>query len=104
MKRYGMVTRIQPEGIENYKELHANPWPEVSQKIKECNMQNYSIYYRDGQLFSYFEYTGNDFEGDMAKMAEHEPTLKWWAACTPHFDPYEPGKYWAEMEEVFYLE
>ena len=103
MKRYGMVTRIHPEGIENYKRLHANPWPEVSARIKESNIQNYSIYYRDGQLFSYFEYTGEDFEADMAKMAEHAPTLKWWEACTPHFDPYEPGKYWSEMEEVFYL-
>jgi L-rhamnose mutarotase len=103
MKRYGMVTRIRPEGYENYKKLHAEAWPEVLEIIKASNIQNYSIYYREGLLFSYFEYVGDDFEADMAKMADEEITRKWWAACTPDFNPYTPGEYWAPMEEVFYL-
>ena len=37
--------------------------------IQECNIRNYSIYYRDGYLFSYYEYVGDDYEADMAKMA-----------------------------------
>ena len=37
--------------------------------IKKCNMQNYSIFYKDNLLYAYFEYTGNDFAADMAKMA-----------------------------------
>ena len=103
MKRYGMVTRIKPEGYENYKKLHAEVWPEVSRIIKDGNLQNYSIYYRDGQLFSYFEYVGEDFEADMAKIAAQDITQKWWVACTPDFDPYTPGEYWTPMEEVFHL-
>lgn len=103
MKRYGMVTRIKPSGYENYKKLHANPWPEVNAMIKACNIQNYSIYYREGLMFSYFEYTGDDFEADMAKMAADETTRRWWEACTPDFDPYVPGEYWAPMEELYHL-
>lgn len=104
MKRYGMVTRLKPEGYENYKKLHADAWPDVLKMITRCNIRNYSIYYRDGQLFSYFEYLGQDFEGDMAIMAADETTQKWWKACHPDFDPYIPGKPWALMEELFYME
>lgn len=69
----------------------------------QATSQQRSGYYRDGQLFSYFEYVGNDFEADMAKIAADPKTLEWWKACTPDFDPYEPGEYWSDMEEVFYL-
>jgi L-rhamnose mutarotase len=55
-------------------------------------------------MFSYFEYTGEDFETDMAKMAADETTRQWWKACTPDFDPYEPGQYWAPMEELYHLQ
>ena len=74
MKRYGMVLGLQPGKIEEYKKLHAAVWPDVLKMIKQCHIQNYSIYLHqldDGQhcLFSYFEYTGADFAADMAKMA-----------------------------------
>ena len=44
MKRYGQVIRVKAEMLEKYKELHANPWKEINEKIKECNIQNYSIF------------------------------------------------------------
>ena len=34
-------------------------------------------------LFSYFEYVGGDFEGDMAKIAADPKTQEWWALCKP---------------------
>ena len=40
--------------------------------IKKCNMQNYSIFYKDNLLYAYFEYTGSDFAADMARMAADE--------------------------------
>ncbi len=42
--RYGSVIGLKPEKLEEYKELHANVWPGVLKKIKECNIRNYSIY------------------------------------------------------------
>jgi hypothetical protein len=70
VERYGMVIGIKPEKIEQYRKLHAAAWPAVLAKIRECHIRNYSIYLREvekGQflLFSYFEYTGGDFEADM---------------------------------------
>ena len=107
MKRYGMVIEVIPEKLEEYKRLHANVWPKVLEMIKQCNIRNYSIYYKDGYLFSYFEYIGDDYEADMAKMAADSTTQKWWDVCKPCHQPLETraeGEWWADMEEVFHCD
>jgi len=107
MKRYGMVLKVRPGKLDEYKRLHAAVWPDVLKMIGACHIRNYSIYHKDGYLFSYFEYTGDDFEADMAKMAADETTQKWWAGCKPCQEPLETrrvGEWWAEMEEVFHCE
>lgn len=107
MKRFGQVIRIKPDKVEAYKEYHANVWPEVLKRIKECNISNYSIFLKDDYLFAYFEYTGEDFEKDMKNMAMHEPTQKWWDVMNPMQVPInsrKKGEWWANMEQVFYLE
>lgn len=107
MKRFGQVIGVNPEKLEEYKKLHAAAWPGVLKMIKECNLQNYSIYYKDGLLFSYYEYVGEDYEKDMAKMAADPETQRWWDVCKPCQKPLETrqeGEWWADMEEVFYLE
>ena len=107
MKRYGQVIGVNPEKLEEYKKLHAAAWPGVLKMIKECNIQNYSIYYKDGLLFSYYEYVGDDYEKDMAKMAADPETQRWWDVCMPCQKPLETrqeGEWWANMEEVFHLE
>lgn len=107
VKRFGWVIKVKPEKLAYYKELHANPWPEVNAMIKECNIQNYSIYFRDGLLFSYLEYTGEDFEADMKKMAADPMTQKWWKETDPCQEPVDSageGVWWADMEEVYHLD
>jgi L-rhamnose mutarotase len=107
MKRYGSIIGVRHEKLEEYKKLHAAVWPDVLKMIKECNIRNYSIYYRDGLLFSYFEYAGNDYEGDMAKMAADPATQKWWDVCKPCQKPLDTrreGEWWADAEEVFHTD
>ncbi len=107
MKRYGMVIGVKSEKIEEYKKLHAAVWPDVLEMIKSCNIRNYSIYLKDNQLFSYFEYTGDDFKSDMDKMAADPVTQQWWDVCKPCQAPLETreeGEWWADMEEVFHLD
>ena len=107
MKRYGMVIKVRPEKLEEYKRLHAKVWPAVLRTISECHIRNYSIYHKDGYLFSYFEYHGGDFGADMAKMAADPVTQEWWAVCEPCQEPLPtraPGEWWADMEEVFHTE
>lgn len=107
MKRYGSVIKLRPSHYEEYKKLHANAWPAVLEMIRQCNIRNYSIYHKDGYLFSYFEYVGEDYEADMAKMAADPTTQEWWKICKPCQEPLETraeGEWWAEMEEVFHTD
>jgi L-rhamnose mutarotase len=105
MKRYGSVIKVKQEKLAEYKRLHADVWADVLEIIKQCNISNYSIFYRDGLLFSYFEYTGTDYDADMAKMAADPTTQKWWDLCKPCQQPVETAaqeQWWADMEEVFH--
>ena len=108
--RYGSVIGLKAEKIDEYKRLHADTWPEILATIRACNIRNYSIYLRrlpDGQhyLFSYFEYVGDDYAADMAKMADDADTKRWWAItapCQEALPDRTEGEWWAEMEEVFH--
>ncbi|RZJ13935.1 MAG: L-rhamnose mutarotase [Acinetobacter sp.] len=99
-----------PEQMAHYKKLHAAVWPAVQKTITACNIQNYSIYLKeiDGKqyLFSYFEYTGNDFEKDMKQMAADSTTQRWWKETAPTQlplpDAASKGETWSAMEEVFH--
>jgi L-rhamnose mutarotase len=105
MKRVGSVLKVRPEKFEEYKRYHQAVWPEILAKITDCNIRNYSIYHKDGTLFSYFEYVGQDYEADMVKMAADPKTQEWWAIMKPMQDPLptrREGEWWAEMEEVFH--
>lgn len=106
-QRYGSVIKVKPEKLKEYKDLHVNPWPEINRMISSCNIRNYSIFYKDGYLFSYFEYTGEDFQADMAKMAADSLTQEWWKLTDPCQIPLETrkeGEWWASMEEFYHLD
>jgi len=107
VRRYGMVLKVKPDKLEEYKALHAAVWPEIIELIRQCNIRNYSIYEKDGYLFSYFEYTGEDLDADMAKMGDNPTNQRWWALCKPMQEPLEtraPGEWWANMDEVFHAD
>ena len=110
--RYAWVTGLKPEKAAYYRQLHANPWPTVNARIKACNIRNYSIYEREingkTYLFSYLEYTGNDFDGDMKKMAADPETRRWWKETDPCQAPLpdaaKKGKIWSDTKEVYHLD
>jgi L-rhamnose mutarotase len=110
-KHYAAVTGLRPEKAAYYRELHSHPWPGVNRMIKACNIQNFSIHEKeiDGKLylFSYFEYTGEDLEADMKKMADDPETQRWWKETDPCQLPLPDaavkGKIWSEAKEVYFL-
>jgi L-rhamnose mutarotase len=112
VERYGMVIGVKPDRIDDYKRLHAAAWPGVLAKIKECHIRNYSIFLREvepGQylLFSCFEYTGDDFAADMARMAADPETRRWWKETDPCQIPVPTRgekEFWSRMEEVFHTD
>ncbi|MHB1484181.1 MAG: L-rhamnose mutarotase [Saccharofermentanales bacterium] len=107
MKRFGQVIGLKPEKLNDYMELHKAVWPDILKLISECNMVNYSIYYKNGLLFAYFEYIGENFDEDMKKMSDNPINKKWWDVCKPCQVPVEnaaEGEWWANMEEIFHLD
>jgi len=110
VRRFASVTGLKPEMILRYETLHADPWPDVTRMISECNIRNYSIHLQEIEgkpyLFAYFEYTGHDFDADMARMAADPETCRWWAETDPCQEPLPEaaalGRIWTEAREVFY--
>jgi L-rhamnose mutarotase len=107
MIRYAMVIGIKDEYMDEYKQLHSETNPGVRDLLVKANMRNFSIYLKtlpDGNryLFGYYEYTGNDNEADMAKIA-NEPRNKEWLSVTDSMQIPLPGEDgWAMMEEVYH--
>lgn len=109
-QRYGMVIALKRSKIEEYKKLHAACLPGVLEMISACNIENYSIYLKEIEpgkhyLFAYFEYVGDDFEADMAKMAADEESRRWWKEtdpCQMRIATAGEEDWWSAMEEVFH--
>jgi L-rhamnose mutarotase len=106
-KRVGMVIGMKPEHIEEYKRLHADDNPGVRDLLTIANMENFSIFmhqFDDGKyyLFGYYEYTGTDFEKDMAELAKKERNIEWLKVCDPMQIPFEGQNSWSVMEQVYY--
>ncbi|RLD56695.1 MAG: L-rhamnose mutarotase [Bacteroidetes bacterium] len=107
VKRVGMVIKIKSECIEEYKAVHADSNYGVRDLLIEANMRNFSIFLHqldDGSWyeFGYYEYTGDDFEADMAKLDKHPRNIEWLKVCDPMQIPLEGYDSWAEMEQVYY--
>lgn len=105
-RRFGQVGRLKPEKRDEYVRLHAAVWPDVLKMITACNLENYSIFIRGDVVFSYFEYTGTDYETDMAKMAADETTQRWWRCTSPCFEVYDEAcveAFYTDMDSIFYL-
>jgi L-rhamnose mutarotase len=111
LQRFAWITGLKPDKAAYYKELHANPWPGVLKTLKEHHIQNSSIHLKeiDGKqyLFYYLEYTGDNFDDDMKKMAADPEIQRWWKETNPCQLPLPEaaakGKIWTDMEEVFFL-
>ncbi len=105
--RVASVIRLRPEHEDAYRELHRAVWPDVLAALARAHVRNYSIFLRDGVLFSYLEYDGDDYAADMAAIAEDETTRRWWGLTDPCQQPVEsaaPGEWWALAEEVFHVD
>jgi L-rhamnose mutarotase len=105
--RIGMVVGIKSDQIEAYKRLHAGPG--VRALLRQANMHNFSIFLRqfdDGKYyeFAYYEYTGTDYEADMAWLAAQPENKQWLAMCDPMQTPLAGETGWAVMDSIYYNE
>jgi L-rhamnose mutarotase len=110
VKYCASLVELRPE--KEYRELHANVWPEVRAAIAKANIRNYHIYTagiaRKRVLVSHFEYTGTNPKVDIARIA-NDPTTKnkWWPltdACQVRLPGTPEGNQWLGMEQVMHIE
>ncbi|MCU0625460.1 MAG: L-rhamnose mutarotase [Gemmatimonadaceae bacterium] len=101
------MIRLRPEHEAEYRRLHAAVWPDVLATIRDCRIRNYTIYLKDGWLFSHYEYHGDDHAADQARMAADPVTQRWWQLTAPCQEPLPTrgeGEWWASMEELFHAD
>jgi len=106
-KRVGMVIKLKPEFVEEYKNLHSDTNAGVRDLLQEANIHNFSIFLirmDDGDYyeFGYYEYTGNDFDKDMAHLTKKQRNIEWLKICDPMQIPLKGYDGWAEMEQIYY--
>ncbi|KAG9233668.1 DUF718 domain-containing protein [Amylocarpus encephaloides] len=114
-RRVAQIVKLKPECVQEYKACHAKVWPEVLKQIKDCNIEDYSIFHdpATGILFANFKYVGYNYAGDMEKMRENPKVREWWrmtdsfqeslveGATQSNVELGEPS-WWKGVEEVFY--
>ena len=105
VRRMGSVFALDPQHEQLYRDLHANAWPGIVERLRKSNIRNFSIFITElaGQKYvvSYYEYIGSDFEADQQAMDEDPETHRWWQALGPC---EMPGVDCGEMDPVFLME
>lgn len=111
MRRVAQVIRLRPEHAESYEQVHAAVWPGVLETLRRHHVTNYSIYRLETAsqdlLFSYYEYTGDDHDADMAAIAADPETQRWWQVTDPMQEKVPEaaeGEWWHPLPEVFHLD
>jgi L-rhamnose mutarotase len=109
IQRFGSVIGINPEKEKYYRDLHQKVWPEILEQIQQAGLQNFSIFITELEgkkyLFSYFEYTGNDFASDMEKMSKNSKMQTWWeetSSCQIPLHGNRGKNAWSAMEMLFH--
>lgn len=105
--RMGQLGQLKQDKIEEYKRLHAAVWPDILKLISDCNLRNYSIFLLGDKVFAYFEYIGEDYDADMAKMEADPLNKEWWKLTNPCFERFAispESEFYHDMEPIFYTE
>lgn len=106
-QRFGRLIKVRPEYEERYIILHKYTFQGVLDRICNSNLRNYSIFLKEGLLFAYYEYIGNNFEADINNIAKDTTTQDWWKLTKPMLEMLETrkeGEWWASMEELFHMD
>ena len=108
MQRFGQLIGVKPERLEDYKRLSCGG---LARRVEDDHRVQHPqlLNFRKGPpaVRAYFEYVGEDFAADMAKMAADPETQRWWDVQMPCQAPIPTraeGEWWATMEEVFHYD
>jgi L-rhamnose mutarotase len=96
--------RVRPDRLDEYRQRHAQVWPEMLREIEASGRRNYSLFlHSDGTLTGYFE--TDDAAGSEAYLAASETAARWEAEMAPFFEQLDgrPDQGFERLPEIFNL-
>ncbi len=107
MQRIGILIRVKPEKLEEYKQHHNPIWPELVAELKAAGMRNYSLWlHPSGLEFGYLEC--DDWEAVCAYLDKSEVHTRWQEFMQNYLDSSgdsgQGGQPVQMLEHVFQLE
>jgi len=103
-RKYAWSWTVKPDRLEEYVQMHLEPWPEVLEEHTRAGIRNYSIF-QDGNRFFYC-FECDDVDAAFAYL-DWSPVCQKWNAITSkmvegsfNFGEEEPIKF---LREVFFL-
>jgi L-rhamnose mutarotase len=110
MKRIAMTVMLKddPQVICEYEKYHADPWPQVVERVRKLGIERVYIYRFGRRLFMFMEVPDDfDLERDLSKHME-DPKVGEWDELMRSFMQTVPGapegSTWVQMKEVHALE
>jgi L-rhamnose mutarotase len=105
IRRIGMVIGIKEDSIDHYRALHDGPG--VRDLLQAYKIFNFNIFLQkmpDGKFyeFAYYEYHGNDYDADMARLAKEPRNIAWLKQTDLTQTPLPGEKSWTVMEQLFF--
>jgi L-rhamnose mutarotase len=105
LNRYCFLLQVRPELLAEYRQRHAEVWPEMLRALAAAGWRNYSIFARpDGLLVGYVE--AEDLAAARAAMAATEVNGRWQSEMSRFFtglDGRTPDQF-TLLEPIFNLE
>jgi L-rhamnose mutarotase len=104
--RYCFLLQVRPDRLDEYKQWHAEVWPDMLRALADTGWRNYSIFARDdGLLVGYVE--ADDLAAAQAAMEKTEVNARWQAEMAPFFvglDGRRPDEGFQLLPQIFSLE
>jgi len=102
-QRFGQTADVIPGKEKDLIELCKNFPADLEKETYEHNFQNCNLYYKDGKIYYYFEYTGNDINKSFVELTNGE-NFKSFDSEMNKFLVAKGNGYWELMKEVFHTD
>jgi L-rhamnose mutarotase len=105
VRRVCFLLKVRQDRLEEYRERHAEVWPEMLAALRDTGWHNYSLFLReDGLLVGYLE--TDDFDKALDGMERTEVNARWQAEMAPFFEDLDgrPDQGMRPLAEVFHLD
>ena len=99
------MAEVRRERIAEYRALHEAIWPDYAALVRAAGLGDFTIHLDEARalLFMRFTYTGDDLDGDLARLDAHPRAQAWAAAVAPCFEAPPGADPWTPLTPVFEL-